>query len=49
MKRIYATALLVVPLLAAPAWANGFGIKFNLGGSLYGNLTPLCGGGGWGG
>src|SRR4051812_43602810 len=44
MKRVFWTSLLALPLLAAPAQANGFGFKFNLGGSLYGNLTPLCGG-----
>jgi hypothetical protein len=45
MKRVFWTALLALPLLATPAWANGFGFKWCLGGSLYGNLTPLCGGG----
>ena len=47
MKRriVLVLALLVLPLVAPAARAHGpVGFKFNLGGSLYLDLAPICGG-----
>jgi hypothetical protein len=48
MKKTFLTALLTLPLLAAPVWADGFGIRFGINGTLTGNLAPICGGHGCG-
>jgi len=42
MRRLTGPAVLALLLGGAPALAGGYGISFNVGGSLYGGVSPIC-------